>query len=647
MKKAITYRLCLVIIVSMLAAAALSYYLQVKSVKDSLRANSLIRIDQISQILQRNDEDLEQLKEDLQEDYFIRAKAAAYIVQNYPTVIGDQAEMKKIASLLQVDELHLFDTEGKIYTGSEPKYFNYTFNSGEQMRFFLPMLQDTSLQLCQEVTPNTAEGKQMQYLAVWREDKQGIVQIGMEPIRLIEAMEKNELSHIFTMVTAEKGITIFAVNPETGVILGATDDTMTGKELTDFGLDLAEVRQSEEGFTTELAHKKNYCVFQEKGNVLIGVSSTYEKLYQGVPDNMRLVIFSLFLLSVAIIFLLMGMMDRIVIDGMYELIASMKKISGGDLDARVEVSSSPEFVELSTSINNMVLSLLETTKKLSLVFENVNIPIAVYEYNGDMKRVLATSKIGDMLMLSEEEVQRLLSDQEAFVEKIQQVCACPLEQEKDVYRLCGDRTHYLKIKSYEGESGTLGILVDVTEENVEKQQIMFERDIDHLTGLSSRRAFYDEMDQIFQRLEELETAVLLMIDLDNLKQVNDNWGHEYGDKLLQKAGELLKNCEAPNKVVARLGGDEFVMLIYRADSQEEIEGYLEQLHNQILNSNIQIPNQEPIQVSMSGGYVLSTEFTEDYNTVLRLADQTMYQVKKENKGHFARYQEPDHDDIMI
>ncbi|MCE2604307.1 hypothetical protein LH384_35025, partial [Pseudomonas aeruginosa] len=65
------------------------------------------------------------------------------------------------------------------------------------MKFFLPMLKDKSMQLCQEVTPNTAENKLMQYIAVWREDQKGIVQIGMEPIRLLEAMKKNELSHIF------------------------------------------------------------------------------------------------------------------------------------------------------------------------------------------------------------------------------------------------------------------------------------------------------------------------------------------------------------------------------------------------------------------------------------------------------------------
>ena len=166
MKKAITFRLCVVIITAMVMTALLGYYLQTKSAKEAMRTNSEIRFNQVSEVLKRNDTEIAELRENLKEDYFIRAKAAAYIVQNQPDVVKDLEEMRKIASLLQVDELHLFDMEGRLYAGSEPKYYDYTFRSGEQMQFFLPMLDDVDLQLCQDVTPNTAEGKMMQYVAV-------------------------------------------------------------------------------------------------------------------------------------------------------------------------------------------------------------------------------------------------------------------------------------------------------------------------------------------------------------------------------------------------------------------------------------------------------------------------------------------------
>lgn len=641
MKRTITIRLCIVIVVSMAAIAVLSLYLQIKSAKEIMYSNAELRINQVVEILEQNDEEIGKLKENLKEDNFIRAKAAAYIVQNHPEVIGDLEEIRKIAALLQVDELHLFDTEGRLFEGSEPKYFNYTFESGEQMKFFLPMLKDQTLQLCQEVMPNTAENKLMQYIAVWREDHQGIVQIGMEPVRLLEAMEKNELPHIFSMMTTEEGITIFALDLNTGIITGATDNWMLAKTAEDIGLDLTasalkEGRQSQEII---IDGKQNYCVTEVGNNILIGVSATHEKLYRNVPANMGLIILSLCCLAVVVIFLILRMLDKVIIDGIYGIIEGTKKIAAGDLDYRVDIQHSPEFAMLSSNLNHMVESLLESTGKLSLVFQNVDIPIAVYEYNQDMKRVLATSKIGEILLIDDEELPGILSNRESFSQKIMEICSCPYEMEKDVY-LIGqnvERIHYVKVKSYRETGKTLGIVVDMTDEIIEKQELERERDMDLLTGLFTRRAFFRSMDALLEQPEKMKTAMLLMTDLDNLKYVNDHWGHEWGDQMLKTVAVLLQNSPGSNKLAARLSGDEFVLVIYGAKSRQEIEGYLESLYAVIQETELVMPDGERVKVSLSGGYLFYPEHTGSSRELLKLADETMYLVKKSTKGKFAGY----------
>lgn len=641
MKRTITIRLCIVIAISMIATAALSFYLQIESAREVMYSNAELRINQVMEILEQNDAEIEKLNENLREDYFIRARAAAYMIQNHPEVVGDLEETRKIASLLQVDELHLFDTEGRLFAGSEPKYFNYTFESGEQMEFFLPMLADPALQLCQEVTPNTAENKLMQYIAVWREDQQGIVQIGMEPIRLLEAMEKNELPHIFNLMTAEDGITIFALNLDTGLIVGATDERILDKAAKDIGLETEnpKLREGKQSSEIILEGEKNYCVTEARDHILIGVSGTHEKLYRNVPANMGLIIFSLCCLAVVVIFLILRMLDKVIIHGIYGIIDGTKRIAEGDLDYCVDIKNSPEFVMLSSNVNHMVKSLLESTGKLSLVFENVDIPIAVYEHNQDMKRVLATSKIGDILLLAEEELHGLLSDRENFCKKITKICSRPYELEKDVY-LIGQtegKPHYVKIKSYCESGKTLGIVVDTTEEIIEKQEIERERDVDLLTTLYSRRAFFRRMDTLLLDPQKTKTAMLLMTDLDNLKYVNDHWGHECGDEMLKTVANLLLNCSAPGKLAARLSGDEFVLVIYGADSQEEIEGYLDSLYTSIQKTVVVMTDGEQVRVSLSGGYLFYPECTGSSRELLKHADETMYKVKKSTKGKFARY----------
>ncbi|MCI7302331.1 MAG: diguanylate cyclase [Clostridiales Family XIII bacterium] len=645
MKKAITLRLCIVIVVSMAATAVLSYYIQIKSAREAMETNAELRINQVKEILEKNSAEIEKLKQNLEEDYFVRAKAAAYIIQNQPEVIDDLKELRKIASLLQVDELHLFDTKGKLFSGSVPKYYNYTFESGEQMKFFLPMLKDKSMQLCQEVTPNTAENKLMQYIAVWREDQKGIVQIGMEPIRLLEAMKKNELSHIFDLMTTEDGITIFAVDLDTGKISGSTDKQLLNKKAADLGLDVSapELGKERQSGKITFGGKDNYCVMEATDNVLVCVSGTHEKIYENVPSNMALIIFSLALLAIVVIFLLLRILDNMIINGIYGIIAGTKKIAAGDLDYRVEIDHSPEFAMLSSNLNHMVESLLETTSKLSLVFQSVDIPVAVYEYNQDMERVLATSKIGEILLMPEEELRQILSSRKRFAEKIAEICTHPYELEKDVYLIDQDegRKHYVKIKFYQEERKTLGIVVDMTAEIIEKRKIERERDVDLLTGLYTRRAFFSKFDALLQEPEELKTAMVLMADLDNLKYTNDHWGHDYGDKMLKAAADLLQGCDCPHNLAARLSGDEFVLVIYGAKSQQEIEDCLDCLYSHMKKSDLVMPDGEHVAVSLSGGYLYYPEHTGTSQELLKLADKAMYKVKKSTKGKFGRYRAED------
>lgn len=123
---------------------------------------------QIEQLLVCNQEELEEIRAEYSETCLHNAEAIAYIIEDDPSVLESVDELKKIAQFIEVDEIHIFDDTGRIFTGTHPKYYDYTFDSGEQMNFFKPMLRDKSLKLVQEITPNTAEAKMMQYSALWR-----------------------------------------------------------------------------------------------------------------------------------------------------------------------------------------------------------------------------------------------------------------------------------------------------------------------------------------------------------------------------------------------------------------------------------------------------------------------------------------------
>ncbi|MCB6367811.1 hypothetical protein LI291_16695, partial [Intestinibacillus massiliensis] len=132
------------------------------------------------------------------------------------------------------------------------------------------------------------------------------------------------------------GITIFAVDLDTGKISGSTDKQLLNKKAADLGLDVSapELGKERQSGKVTFGGKDNYCVMEATDNVLVCVSGTHEKIYENVPSNMALIIFSLALLAIVVIFLLLRILDNMIINGIYGIIAGTKKIAAGDLDYR-------------------------------------------------------------------------------------------------------------------------------------------------------------------------------------------------------------------------------------------------------------------------------------------------------------------------
>ena len=132
-----------------------------------------------------------------------------------------QAEtgIKRTCLLTPVSYTHL-DAAGEIVSGTHPQYYGYSFDSGKQMNYFKPMLKDKSLKMVQDIEPNTAEHKLMQYSAMWNSTGEFIVEAGIEPVNVSKVTEKNELPYIFSQLCVNPDTSYFAVNAETEKIVG-------------------------------------------------------------------------------------------------------------------------------------------------------------------------------------------------------------------------------------------------------------------------------------------------------------------------------------------------------------------------------------------------------------------------------------------
>jgi diguanylate cyclase (GGDEF)-like protein len=153
---------------------------------------------------------------------------------------------------------------------------------------------------------------------------------------------------------------------------------------------------------------------------------------------------------------------------------------------------------------------------------------------------------------------------------------------------------------------------------------------DLLTGLPNRRLLHDRLAQAIGAAQDQDASVaLLVIDLDRFKEVNDTFGHQYGDILLRQIGPRLNDRLEPRDLVARLGGDEFAVLLPNADA-ERAERVARML---IVALDRSFPvGDSSVDIGGSIGIALSPEHGTDADTLLRRADVAMYVAKRSGAG---------------
>lgn len=159
---------------------------------------------------------------------------------------------------------------------------------------------------------------------------------------------------------------------------------------------------------------------------------------------------------------------------------------------------------------------------------------------------------------------------------------------------------------------------------------------DPLTRLANRSALANHLHQALQRTQRhKELLALVLIDLNDFKAINDQLGHESGDQVLCQVAQRLKDCAREADLIARLGGDEFILVSEGIQDQEDALRLGERLE-EALSLPIDIEYGQ-INVGASIGISLSDGHWPDAETLMRYADQAMYQRKRSGRSGIQLY----------
>ena len=161
-------------------------------------------------------------------------------------------------------------------------------------------------------------------------------------------------------------------------------------------------------------------------------------------------------------------------------------------------------------------------------------------------------------------------------------------------------------------------------------------DTDALTGLYNRRAFRARVRSVLCRHDNVKRCALIMIDLDNLKDINDSEGHQVGDEALKTLAESIGNHFRSTDIKCRLGGDEFIVFLPEISGAATLRNTLVSFQNRLVKHRV--GDNGYLEITCSIGCTFGTTGTDEYDKLYAQADRALYHVKKNGKNDFAFYE---------
>ena len=363
-----------------------------------------------------------------------------------------------------------------------------------------------------------------------------------------------------------------------------------------------------------------------------------------------LIIASVISMTISIIVLILS--SRMVVKPMTKAIKTMNSNREYGHVIHFEPSHIEELDEMTDAITQLQINVQDFSSQVSQMIRIANVGLGTFMYDRVEDTVFVGQSLLKLLRFRMVQDEDVIMSREDFLKNIvaeetRQVITEGLDSATDAAeseftreysaKLNDGTTGWRRLNMIHNQNKSIGIMQDITDVILEKKRIEYERDYDATTGLLNRRAYYHRLAALFQEPEALKTAAIIMLDLDNLKYVNDTYGHDFGDDYIKTAATALKQFQPYGGIVARLSGDEFNVCLSGFDSKDEVRAIIAQVREKLLHSACLLADGTHFRVRASAGVAWYPDDATSYEMLMKYADFAMYTIKHSKKGGIAEF----------
>ena len=322
-----------------------------------------------------------------------------------------------------------------------------------------------------------------------------------------------------------------------------------------------------------------------------------------------------------------------------------------------------EFDKMTEAITQLQINVQDFSSQVSQMIRIADVGIGTFMYDYEDESVFVGQSLLELLQVHMDRDEDVMLSRDEFINCI------PSEESRkaitEALRIAPyEKTDYIREFSITQEDGStiwlrlslvcnnnksIGVMQNITSAIMEKKRIEYERDYDSTTGLLNRRAYYQRLAALFHDKDALKVTAIVMLDLDNLKYVNDTYGHDFGDDYIKTAATALKKFQAYGGIVSRLSGDEFNVCLPGFSSKEEVREIINTVRKELLQSSCLLADGTYFKIRASAGVAWYPDDARTYELLMKYADFAMYTIKHSKKGEIAEFDMStySHDSVLL